>query len=132
MVVIIGWALLFTIPIFLIAKKFDILRISEELEKSGIDVSLHDQQAYPPESSLEPNLINSYLGSLPVPATETHSDDQHEHPPQPSITNIVGKIIGPQQNNPAQRRRPAPRLQNASLSSMNLIGQSNSSFAEEP
>ena len=104
------------------------------MEKSGIDVSLHDQQAYPPASWMEPNLLTSYFSSasLTVPSTETPSGvSHHENPPQPSMTDFVGKIIGPNENNSAPRRRPAPRLQTASLSSMNLISQSNPSVAEE-
>ena len=112
----------------MIAKKFDILRISEEMEHSGMDIPIHDEQAYPPSSWIEPNLVEK-PGILPVPSTEVHSDAIQEPQQQPSMTDLVGKVIGPQ--NSGQRRRPAPRLQKTTLSSMNLISE-NSGITTDP
>ena len=106
----------------MIAKKFDILRISEEMEKSGMDIPIHDEQAYPPSAWMEPNLVNTRPQIIPVPSTEAHSDTIIQE--QPSMT-------GPQ-NNFGQRRRPAPRLQKTTLSSMNLISENSSGIATEP
>jgi len=109
----------------MIAKKFDILRISEEMEKSGMDIPIHNEQAYPPSAWMEPNLVNAINSGiiLSVPSTEAHSGD--------TIIQDQSSMTGPQDNSGQRRRRPAPRLQKTTLSSMNLISE-NSGIATEP
>ena len=45
--VIIGWAVLWCVPIFGLLKWLGVLRIPADMERTGVDVAKHNEPAYP-------------------------------------------------------------------------------------
>jgi hypothetical protein len=51
--VIIGWAVLWCVPIFGVLKWLGVLRIPADMERTGVDVAKHNESAYPSSAWLQ-------------------------------------------------------------------------------
>ena len=104
---------------FILLKRAGILRVPHEIETAGIDLIQQDEQAYPP--SAWSNINGSIFTASNQGMTTSPSNAGIEERPS-SVSNPAG---APEAAGQAEGgRRSAPRLQTASLSSMNLISES--------
>jgi len=106
---------------FILLKRAGILRVPHEIETAGIDLIQQDEQAYPPSAWSDTN-GSIFTASNQGMTTSPSSAAIVENPS--SVGNPAGAPEAAGQAEGGRRRKPAPRLQTASLSSMNLISES--------
>ena len=105
---------------FILLKRAGILRVPHEIETAGIDLIQQDEQAYPPSAWSD---INGSIFTASNQGMTTSPSSGIEERPS-SVGNPAGAPEAAGQAEGGRRRKPAPRLQTASLSSMNLISES--------
>ena len=54
--VIIVWAVLCCLPLFMLLKKLGVLRIDDEMETGGMDAAKHNEDSYPPSAWQNPRV----------------------------------------------------------------------------
>jgi len=126
--VIIVWAVLCCLPLFILLKKLGILRIDDEMETGGMDAPKHNEDSYPPSAWRNPRVALIDADDA-VQTWIPHQSDKLNPPLVAGLTyRKRGVFLDPRPDGSMDAVEPRTSLQVVSIGSMDL-GECNTAYS---